>query len=300
MALTTTKPSLPQCTTSGRPRRPSADARSGRRALVLRDASVTLASREEAGVCVRAIRTLEPRPRGQSALARSEQAHDLVGLPLARQSERLAAPLELGVARRRGRVDASTRPRSATDGVPSEAPSAALAGRRAAREEASGSACPGCASARRRRISGKHGALVIPRVVVWVHHLEAANARCPNSTSRPARPAAANARGDARSAWANRARGPRCLPRARRWDVTGCRRRGTTGWWLRGNRRLIACEAWRSQDCQGPKCLQIRTNRCDHECPGLGLIRPSTAGFGPTNGPTASSATTSSGAALRR
>jgi hypothetical protein len=60
------------------------------------------------------------------------------------------------------------------------------------------------ASARRRRISGKHRVVGDPRVCVRVHHPEAANARCPSSTSRPARPAAANARGDASSAWATR------------------------------------------------------------------------------------------------
>ena len=53
---------------------------------------------QEAGVS----RCAPGRPRGQSPLARSEQAHNRIGLSLARQSERLAAPLELGVARCRG------------------------------------------------------------------------------------------------------------------------------------------------------------------------------------------------------
>jgi hypothetical protein len=67
-------------------------------------------------------RTPGPRSRGQSALAGSEQAHDRLGLPLARQSERLAAPLELGVARRRGQWTPALVPRAGASGVPSEDP----------------------------------------------------------------------------------------------------------------------------------------------------------------------------------
>ena len=52
----------------------------------------------------------------------------------------------------------------------------------------------------------------------------------------------------------------------------------------------LACEAWRSLPLQTQKCLQItgRDTRA-RWCSGLGLIRASTAGFGPTNGPTAGS-----------
>jgi hypothetical protein len=42
----------------------------------------------------------ELRPRGQSALARNEQAPDRLGLSLAQESERLVAPLDLSVVRR--------------------------------------------------------------------------------------------------------------------------------------------------------------------------------------------------------
>jgi hypothetical protein len=70
--------------------------------------------------------------------------------------------------------------------------------------------------------------------------------------------------------------------------------------WARlvSNQRPLACEAWRSRGTQATKYLQISPNRRDRRCPALGLIRPNTAGFGPTNGPTASSTTTSRGAGL--
>jgi hypothetical protein len=95
------------------------------------------------------------RPIGQSASARSEHARDGIGLSLARHGERLAAALEVVVARRRGRVDASTRPRS---GWLSPVRGSS------AREVASGSVYSGCAL-RRRVFARSHestGASVIP------------------------------------------------------------------------------------------------------------------------------------------
>ena len=55
------------------------------------------------------------------------------------------------------------------------------------------------------------------------------------------------------------------------------------------NLRPLACEAWRSSGSQAPKYLRIRQISHASACPALGLVRPNTAGFGPTNGPTASS-----------
>jgi hypothetical protein len=95
-------------------------------------------------------------------------------------------------------------------------------------------------------------------------------------------------------------RGPSCIPRARRSSMACCRRRGITECWLRRNRRHIACEAWRLWRPQASKCLQTRPISRAAQCPALGLVRPNTAGCGPTNGPTAGSTTRSQGAALRR
>jgi hypothetical protein len=116
------------------------------------------------------------------------------------------------------------------------------------------------ASVRRCRISGKHEVLGDARVVFYVHDPEAANARCPSSTSRPARPAAANARGDASSALA--ARGSRTALYSSSTPIERDRlpRRVMTEWWLCGNRRLIACEAWRPPPLYAWKYLQIGPN----------------------------------------
>jgi hypothetical protein len=50
------------------------------------------------------------------------------------------------------------------------------------------------------------------------------------------------------------------------------------------NHRPLACEAWRSSRLQAWKYLQIDANGRGQERPGMGLIRPNTAGFGLTNG----------------
>ncbi len=59
--------------------------------------------------------------------------------------------------------------------------------------------------------------------------------------------------------------------------------------WARrvSNLRPLACEAWRSPRISAPKYLQTSRNDRDRGCPTTGLIRPNTARFGPTNGPTA-------------
>jgi hypothetical protein len=68
---------------------------------------------------------------------------------------------------------------------------------------------------------------------------------------------------------------------------------GTFRWArLVSNQRPLACEAWRFWGFQLSKCLQILPNSRAGTCPALGLVRPSTAGFGPTNDPTASSSRT--------
>jgi hypothetical protein len=63
------------------------------------------------------------------------------------------------------------------------------------------------------------------------------------------------------------------------------------GGWARlvSNQRPLACEAWRSRGFRATKYLQILPNNRARKCSALGLIRPNTAGFGPTNGPTARS-----------
>jgi hypothetical protein len=64
-----------------------------------------------------------------------------------------------------------------------------------------------------------------------------------------------------------------------------------SGWArLVSNQRPLACEAWRSWAFRAMKYLQIRPNREAGKCQALVLVRPNTAGFGPTNGPTARSA----------
>jgi hypothetical protein len=117
------------------------------------------------------------------------------------------------------------------------------------------------ASVRRCRISGKHGVVGDARVVFYVHDPEAANARCPSSTTRPARPAAANARGDASSASATRGSRTALYSSSTPIERDRLPRRVMTEWWLGGNRRLIACEAWRYWAFRAPKYLQIRPNR---------------------------------------
>jgi hypothetical protein len=59
---------------------------------------------------------------------------------------------------------------------------------------------------------------------------------------------------------------------------------------LGSNQRPLACEAWRSWAFRATKYLQIRPKPSAGECRALGLVRPNTAGFSPTNGPTARSA----------
>jgi hypothetical protein len=216
--------------------------------------------------------------------------------------QRAERPLELGVARRRGRMDASTLSESGGRRSPVRATTPLQRSRRGGqygrrRQAPRG---PGCALLRVDAGSQASIGSSVIRVVFWVHHPEAPSARCPSLTSRPARPAAAKSRSDASSAWPAGNSRTELLPRARRSTVTGCGGRGATGWWLRGNRRLIACEAGGSPQRQVRKYLQIAANGRGHQCPGMGLIRPNTAGFGPTNGPTASSITTARGDALRR
>jgi hypothetical protein len=126
------------------------------------------------------------------------------GCPSRDKSERLAAPLEIGVACRPGANGASTCPRAKGWRSPVRG---SLCGACAEVAGTGGGVrlrFPGCALLRgRRRISGKHAVVGDPRVVLGSQP-RAANARCPSPTSRPARPAAANARGHASSAWATR------------------------------------------------------------------------------------------------
>jgi hypothetical protein len=132
------------------------------------------------------------RPRGQCAVAGSEQAHTSIGRPLARQSERRAAPLDLGVAHRRGPMERAL-VREPAGGVPSEDPSAAVAERWPGREEASGF------------ISGLRALHVVAgspgsKSCSCVHH-SGAVAHAPGLDVETGETGAASARGDANSAW---------------------------------------------------------------------------------------------------
>lgn len=69
---------------------------------------------------------------------------------------------------------------------------------------------------------------------------------------------------------------------------------------LVSNQRLLACEATRSCGIHTTKYLRTRENHRAPTCPALGLIRPGTAGFGPTNDPTARPVPTSRRDTLRR
>jgi hypothetical protein len=82
-----------------------------------------------------------------------------------------------------------------------------------------------------------------------------------------------------------------CRVRPGRVVPAKCLLKATFRWARRvSNLRPLACEAWSSLPLQAQKCLQIRPNGGADWCSALGPIRPSTAGFGPTNGPTARSA----------